>query len=143
MHHVPPAKRARPIQEGTGSVRFVSAPDFSKLIGSVRFGQICFPVRRDSACAFRTRRGSVRFGSVRFRVRFRPVPKLNGSVRFAFLFLPAPRRLLSSSCCLGAANPSTAGRACVDSTFGPAFGHNNEHIINVINYKTNNNKQRH
>ena len=31
---------------------------------------------------FRTRRGSVRFGSVRFLVRFRPIPELNGSVRF-------------------------------------------------------------
>ena len=28
------------------------------------------------------RHGSVRFGSVRFRVRFRPVPELNGLVRF-------------------------------------------------------------
>ena len=34
------------------------------------------------AYVFRTRSGSVRFGSVRFRVRFRPVPELNGSVRF-------------------------------------------------------------
>ena len=62
--------------------------------GSVLFGQIVFPVRRGSACVFRTRRGSVRFGSVRFRVRFWPVPESNawfGSVRplrFGFLFLP-------------------------------------------------------
>ena len=62
-----------------GSIRFGSVI-FD--ISSVRFGKICFPVRRGSACVFRTRRGSVRFGSVRFRVRFRPVPKLNGSVRF-------------------------------------------------------------
>ena len=41
--------------EGTGSVRFVSVPDFSKINRS---------------------------GSVRFHVRFRPVPELNGSVRF-------------------------------------------------------------
>ena len=71
-------------QEGTGSVRFVSIPDFSSKIhrfGSVRLGQVIFPVRHGSACAFRTRRGSVRFGSIR-RVRFRPVPKLSGSVRF-------------------------------------------------------------
>ena len=33
--------------------------------GSVRFGKCHFPVRRGSACVFRTRRGSVRFGSVR------------------------------------------------------------------------------
>ena len=61
------------IQEGTGSVRFVSVPDFSKIyqFGSVRFGHLHFPVRRGSACAFRPRRGSVRFGSVRFRVLFR------------------------------------------------------------------------
>ena len=71
------------MQEGTGSVRFVSVPDFSKInrFGSVRFGKLFVPVRRGSACVFRTRRGSVRFGSVRFRVRFRPVPELNGSVR--------------------------------------------------------------
>ena len=50
--------------------------------GSVRFGQSNLPVRRGSACAFRTRRGSVWFGSVRFHVRFRPVPELNGSDRF-------------------------------------------------------------
>ena len=69
-------------QEGAGSVRFVSVPDFSKInrfgsvrFGSVRFGNRCFPVRRGSACVFRTRRGSVRFGSVR-------------PVRFGFLFLP-------------------------------------------------------
>ena len=49
--------------------------------GSVRFGKLHFPVRRGSACVFRTRSGSVRFGSVRFRVRFRPVPELNCSVR--------------------------------------------------------------
>ena len=81
-------------QEGTGSVRFVSVQDFSKLIGSVRFGKFTYPVRCGSACVFRTRRGSVQFGSVRFRVRFRPVPLLTvrfGSVRpvrFGFLFLP-------------------------------------------------------
>ena len=69
------------------SVRLRTSRQF---IGSVRFGQICFPVRRGSACAFRTCRDSVRFGSVRFRVRFWPVPKLTdsaplgsaGSVRF-------------------------------------------------------------
>ena len=54
---------------------------FRKSIGSVRFGILFLPVRRGSACVFRTRRGSIRFGSVRFRVWFRPVPKLNGSVR--------------------------------------------------------------
>ena len=49
-----------------------------KRFGSVRFGIYYFP---GSACVFWTRRGSVRFGSVRFRVRFRPIPELNGSVR--------------------------------------------------------------
>ena len=62
-------------QEGTGSVRFVSVPDFRFERSSVRFGYVCelrFPVRLDSACVFGTRRsvpeihGSVRFGSVRF-----------------------------------------------------------------------------
>ena len=46
---------------------------FREFIGSVRFF---------SENSFRTRRGSVRFGSDRFRVRFGPVPELNGSVRF-------------------------------------------------------------
>ena len=76
----------------------VSVLRFSMLhegTGSVRFGSDNFPVRRGSACAFRTRCGSVRFGSVRFRFRFRPVPELRDSVRFGsvrpvrfgFLFL--------------------------------------------------------
>ena len=69
-------------QEGTGSVRFGSGHSTNHRFGSVRFGLFIVPVRRGSACAFRLRRGSVRFGSVRFRVRFRPVPKLNVSVRF-------------------------------------------------------------
>ena len=66
------------------SVRFVSVPEFSKVyrFDSVRFEQMFFPLRRGSACVFRTSRGSVRFDSVRFRVRFRPVPELNGSVWF-------------------------------------------------------------
>ena len=38
--------------------------------GSVRFGSGLFE------------NASLRFGSVRFRVLFRPVPKLNGSIRF-------------------------------------------------------------
>ena len=85
------------MQEGTGSVRFISVPDFSKIVrfGSVRFGKLHFPVRRGSACVFRTRRGSVQFGSVRFRVRFRPVPKLKASVRFG---LAGSVRFLIPSC---------------------------------------------
>ena len=80
-------------QEGTGSVRFVSVPDFPTVnrFGSVRFGKTRFQVRRGSACVFRTRRSSVRLGSLRFRVRFWPVLELNGSVRpvrFGFLLLP-------------------------------------------------------
>ena len=72
------------MQEGTGSIRFVSVPDFSKVhrFGSVGFGNLFVPVRCGSACVFRSRRVSVRFGSVRFRVRFRPVPEFIGSVRF-------------------------------------------------------------
>ena len=64
------------MQEGHGSVRFVSVPAFSKInrFGSVRFGNVFVPVRRSSACIFRTHRGSVRFGSVR-------------PVRFDFSFL--------------------------------------------------------
>ena len=55
-------------QEGTGSVRFVSVPHFSKIVrfGSVRFGQSFVPVRRGSACVFGlvvARSGSVRFVS--------------------------------------------------------------------------------
>ena len=58
-------------QEGTGSIRFVSVPEFSKIcrFASLRFGKLVVPVRRGSACVLRTRRGSVRFGSVR-PVRF-------------------------------------------------------------------------
>ena len=56
--------------------------NFRTIIGSVRFGQSIFLVRRGSVCVFRARRGSVRFGSVCFRVRFRPVPELHASVRF-------------------------------------------------------------
>ena len=58
-------------QEGTGSVRFVSVLDFSKVhrFGSVRFIECNFPSRRGSACVFRTHRGSALFGSVP-----RPVP---------------------------------------------------------------------
>ena len=67
------------IQEGSGSVRFVSVPRF----GSDKYLSLFDAVRP------RIRRGSVRFGSVCFRVRFRPVPELNGSVRSGFLFLPA------------------------------------------------------
>ena len=67
------------IQEGVGSVRFVSVPDFSEInrFGSVRFGKQCFPVRCGSACVFRTRRGSVRFDSF-----LRPVPAGSRIIRF-------------------------------------------------------------
>ena len=74
------------IQEGTGSVRFVSVPDsFRTFIGLVRFGSLrkfTFPGSTRFALRFRTRHGSVRFGSVGFRVRFWPVPELNSSVLF-------------------------------------------------------------
>ena len=92
--------------EGAGSIRFISVPEFSKMYRfvSVRFGNDIFPVRRGSACVFRT--CSVRFGSVRFRVRFRPVPDLNGSVRFgrfgsvahSFLSLVPPDSRRGASC---------------------------------------------
>ncbi len=58
------------------SVRFGSVRFGSVRFGSVRFGsvrEIIFPVRRGSACVFRTRRGSVRFGSFP-----RPVPADSG-----------------------------------------------------------------
>ena len=71
-------------------IRFVSVPDFSKFIASVRFGNMFFSVRRSSACVFRTRRGSVRFGSFFFRVRFRPVPELTSSVRFGSVNVQLP-----------------------------------------------------
>ena len=63
------------------SVRLVSVPVFSTInrFGSVRVGNLVFPVRRGSAFVVR---GSVRFGSVCFRVRFRQVAELNGWVRF-------------------------------------------------------------
>ena len=40
--------------------------NLSVWFGSVRFGKLPFPVRRDSACVFWARRGSVRFSSIRF-----------------------------------------------------------------------------
>ena len=71
---------------------------YSKIrrFGSVRFGKLVFPVRRGSACVFRTRRGLVWFGSVRFRVRVRRFRNysdwfasvrlcLFGSVSYSFL----------------------------------------------------------
>ena len=75
--------RCRKSHEGTGSVRFVSVPNFFDN-SSVRFGsvwKIKIPFRRSSACVFSEASwlGPVRFS---FRVRFRPVPELNGSVRF-------------------------------------------------------------
>ena len=86
------------VQEGTGSVRVVSVPDFSKSLrfGPVRFGKLFVPVRRGSACVFRTRRGSVRFGSIRFRLRFPAGSGIKrfGSVRFgsvlcSFVIVPS------------------------------------------------------
>ena len=84
-------------QEGTGSVRFVSVLDFSNKY-SVRFGSVR-KIRFDAVRPALFGRVVARSGSVRFCVRFRPVPKLNGSVRFGsagsvrlvrfgFLFLP-------------------------------------------------------
>ena len=68
-------------QKGTGSVRFVSIPDFSKVhrLGSVWFRKACFPVRRGSPCAFADPSwlGSVRFVSVSGSGRFQ-----NSTVRF-------------------------------------------------------------
>ena len=66
-----------------GLIRFGSVSCYyNHIFGSVRLGNWLFPVRRGSACAFRTRRVSVRFGSVRFGSasgsgRFR-----NSTVRF-------------------------------------------------------------
>ena len=75
-------------QEGTGSVRFVSVPDFSTInwFGSVRFGQIFVPVRRGSAAFFErvvARSGSVRFVSASSSGRFRNSTVRFGSVRFS------------------------------------------------------------
>ena len=98
------------MQSGTGSVRFVLVPDFSKInrFGSVRFGSVrklFFP-------------GSTRFGlrfsdaawlgPVRFGLFPRPVPAGSritwfvsvrfGSVRFGFLFLPGVRPQQNCDC---------------------------------------------
>ena len=55
---------------------------FRKFMGLVRFGSaFCLP-RFDAVRLAFSRHAVARFGSVRFRVRFRPVPELNGSVRF-------------------------------------------------------------
>ena len=97
-------------QEGAGSVRFVSVPDFSKVhrFGSVRFGSdnsvsrfdtvrpalFGRVVARSGSVRFGSASGSgriqnqtvrlgpVRFGSASGSGRFWPVPELNGSVRF-------------------------------------------------------------
>ena len=72
------------VQEGTGSLRFVSVLDFFSKINRFWAGSVrknVFPGSTRFGLLFRTHRGSVRFGSVRFRVRFRPVPEFNGSVR--------------------------------------------------------------
>ena len=67
---------AFPTQEGTGSVRLVSVPDFSKFIGSVRFGSESsfsrFPIRRGSACVLFGR--VVAWSLFRFGSFPRPVP---------------------------------------------------------------------
>ena len=67
-------------QEGTGSVRFVSVPDFSKInrFGSVRFGNY-FPGSTRFGLRFSDASwlGPVRFGSVP-----RPVPAGSGIKRF-------------------------------------------------------------
>ena len=62
-------------------VRFASVPDFSKInrFGSVRFGNFKFPGSTPFGLHFSD---ASWLGSVRFRVRFRPIPELNGSVRF-------------------------------------------------------------
>ena len=93
-------------QEGTGSVRFVSVPDFSNnhRFGSVRFGQLFVPVRRGLACIFRTGRGSVWFSSVCFRVRFWPVPEFDGSVRFGRFGSVSYSYLMCSPCATGHAD---------------------------------------
>ena len=68
----------------SGRSRFGSVSFGSEVIrfGLVQPEQISFPVRRGSACVFRTCRDSVQFGSFRFRIRILPVPELNGLVWF-------------------------------------------------------------
>ena len=70
------------VQEGNrfGSIRFGSG--LSVRFGLVRFGKMYVPVRRDSACIFRTHRGSVWFGSVPRPVLAGSRRQLFGSVRF-------------------------------------------------------------
>ena len=75
---------SRDVQEGTGSVRFVSLPDFSKIhrFGSVRFGS--FP--RPNPAGSRIKR----FGSVRFLIPSRMCRPLDP--RRASWGRPAQRR---------------------------------------------------
>ena len=101
-------------QEGTGSVRFVSVPDFSKThrFGSVRFDSVRKKKysRFDAVRLAFFERVVARFDSVRFRVRFRPAPdriKRFGSVRFRsagsvrFLIPSASSELKTPrTCCL-------------------------------------------
>ena len=95
------------------------------IIGSVWFvSAIHFPVRCGSACVFRTCHGLVRFGSASGSGRFRPVPELNGSVRFGSAG-SVGFRIPSCQCCgLGfrARSVHDLGPLC-DSNFMPSESH--------------------
>ena len=97
-HRAPSARAVKGRKEPFrfDSFRFRTSESSSVRFGSVR--KIEFPGSKRFGCAFRTRRGSVRFGSVRFRVPFRPVPKLNGSVRFGRFGSAGSVRLFIPSC---------------------------------------------
>ena len=88
-------------QEGAGSVRFISVPDFGsvrfdsfrfrKFVGSVRFGSENQNSLFDPVPPASFGRVAARSDSVRFCVWFRPVPKFNGSVRFGSVWFGSVR----------------------------------------------------
>ena len=93
----------------TGSVRFVSVPDFENC--SVRFG---LAIYLSGSMWFGLRFVNASwFGPVRFRLRFRPVPELSGSVRFGSA---GPVRFLIPSCLPGARE--AADERCRDQPQG-------------------------
>ena len=82
-----------------GSIRFGSGlfESSSVRFGSVWFGTFSFsgPTRFGLRLSDASWLGLVRFGSIRFHIRFRPVPDLNGSVRFGSA---GSVRFLATSC---------------------------------------------
>ena len=123
-------------QEGIGSVRFVSVPDFSKnRFGSVR--EIKFPGSMRFGLCFSDAwwLGSVRFGSFPRPLQAGSRIKGFGSVRpvwFAFLFLPDKIRVTSnreSGTILDNIAPDILKREAPGSLCAVSFANRDPHIL--------------